>query len=553
MNEDSEREEAIENNGVSERDEVSKILNGMVKVVDCVANDETLSTHVDEEWLIEEKQVQALLREAFKQANVTNDHARWSSLQEHSDEIKESFITDPTFRLWWNDFDTRTRRLPRSCIKVMTSFCRQQRMASYYTQDLAVLAPPGKLGIVLEMEDTGCTPSANVVGRLRISSVMANQVCPGDRIVAIDDEDVRHMSVQKISSIMARKTDEDKVLVIKPSLASTIEFTKCQSAPPSFQSNLDIMIFTYVKAHITANQYGSNFDGAWTSVIPKLASWWATVIDSKRQQSFDVSTLTKASAPVVPDTISSTLESIGLTKIQEICDCVKTYITTNQMQYDDVCDLLHLRPSSTLEIVGRKLRELHNELGSNKFGIALSQAKKHVLYWFESMSVPSLDGIDQSNVSTEQALEAIVDGNVVWVRVTQDTSLECTDIPDRSKRSGLTDDDKHKIAKVIESAASLPHCEKTQRGCFSAIRKYIAIPNKELPSLTSHNMLTNAIVVGMKAHPERCNIQADALSTLSQMVWSLPAAAKQMANEEGWLQLAIDAMEIHASHSKTQQ
>eukprot|EP00985_Skeletonema_marinoi_P013260 scaffold6551_cov77-Skeletonema_marinoi.AAC.1 len=223
------------------------------------------------------------------------------------------------------------------------------------------------------------------------------------------------------------------------------------------------------------------------------------------------------------------------------------------MQYDDVCDLLHSRPSSALEIVGRKLRELHNEFGSNKFGIALSHAKKHVLYWFESTSVPSLDGIDQSNVSAEKALEAIVDGQVVRVRVTQDTSLECTDIPDRTKRNGLTDDDKHKIAQVIESAASLPHCEKTQRGCFSAIRKYIAIPNKELPSLTSHNMLTNAIVVGMKAHPERCNIQADALSTLSQMVWSLPAAAKQMVNEGGCLQLAIDAMEIHASHSKTQQ
>eukprot|EP00984_Skeletonema_dohrnii_P000296 scaffold96_cov77-Skeletonema_dohrnii-CCMP3373.AAC.1 len=176
IDKDLEMEESIENNGVSERDEVSNILNSMVKVVDSVANDETLSTHVDEEWLIEEKQVQALLKEAFKQANATNDHARWKSLQEHSDEIKESFITDPTFRLWWNDFDSRTRSLSRSCIKVMTSFCRQQRMASYYTQDLAVLAPPGKLGIVLEMEDTGCTPSANVVGRLRISSVMANQV-----------------------------------------------------------------------------------------------------------------------------------------------------------------------------------------------------------------------------------------------------------------------------------------------------------------------------------------------------------------------------------------
>jgi len=119
IDEDLEMEESIENNGVSERDEVSKILNSMVKVVDSVANDETLSTHVDEEWLIEEKQVQALLKEAFKQANIRNDHALWKSLQEHSDEIKESFISDPTFRLWWNDFDSRTRRLPRACIKVM--------------------------------------------------------------------------------------------------------------------------------------------------------------------------------------------------------------------------------------------------------------------------------------------------------------------------------------------------------------------------------------------------------------------------------------------------
>ena len=53
VDEDLEMEVPIESNGVSERDEVSNILNTMVKVVDSVANDETLSTHVDEEWLIE--------------------------------------------------------------------------------------------------------------------------------------------------------------------------------------------------------------------------------------------------------------------------------------------------------------------------------------------------------------------------------------------------------------------------------------------------------------------------------------------------------------------
>eukprot|EP00985_Skeletonema_marinoi_P008020 scaffold3578_cov79-Skeletonema_marinoi.AAC.1 len=45
VDEDLEMEVSIESNGVSERDEVSNILNSMVKVVDSVANDETLSTH----------------------------------------------------------------------------------------------------------------------------------------------------------------------------------------------------------------------------------------------------------------------------------------------------------------------------------------------------------------------------------------------------------------------------------------------------------------------------------------------------------------------------
>lgn len=580
-----ERQETIQMNPVSERDEVTKILNSMVTVVDFVANDEALSTHVDEEWLIEEKQVQTLLEEAFKQANVTNDYARWSSLQDHSDAIKSSFIFDPTFdptfQLWWNDFDSRTCRLPSECIKVITSFCRQQRMASYYTQDVAVLAPPGKLGIVLEIDSTGYAPTANVVGRLRVSSAMASQVCPGDRIVAIDDEDVSQMSVQEILSIMTRKNDNDKVLVIKPSLTSTIEFTKYQDAPPSpsFQSNVEMLLFSYVKAHITANRmrynevrvllqlpprilcevvgctgYGSNFDKdkAWSSVVPKLANWWVTVIDSKRTQSFDVTTSMKAFLQIVPDKTSSTLEGINMTKIQEICDCVKAYITVNQLQYEDVGDLLRLRPSSVLELVGHELRELHNELGSYKFGLALSQAKKHVLYWFELKSVATIDEeIDSLNIDTQQALEAIVEGKVVEVKVTQDSSLESTATQHRSNSRDHANDDDHRIAQVIKHAASLSHCEKTQKGCLNAIRKYVA--SEKLKSLTLYNMLAHAIANALKSHPERCNIQAEALSTFSQIVWSLPAAAKQMVNEEGYLQLAVKAMERHSSHSKTQQ
>eukprot|EP00986_Skeletonema_menzelii_P008241 scaffold3426_cov205-Skeletonema_menzelii.AAC.3 len=408
---------------------------------------------------------------------------------------------------------------------------------------------------------------------------MANRICPGDRIVAIDNEDVSQMSVQEISSVIARKNDDDKVLVIKPGLASTIEFTKYQVTPPSFQSNVEILLFTYVKAHITGNRlrynevrvllqlppfilceevggklselrekYGSNFDTAWTSVTPKLlANWWATVIDSKRFQSVDLFSSMKAFPSMVPRTTSSTLDSICKTKIQEICDCIEAYITTNSKQYEDVCELLHLPPSSVLEIVGRKLHEVHNDLGNLKFGIALSQAKKHVLYWFESRSVSTLDRSDPTSV----CMEAIVEGKVVRVKVTQDSSLESTAVQNRSSRNVPANGQRSKIVEVIENAACLSHCEKTQKVCFSAIRKCVA--NEKLKLLTSHNVLAHAIANALKAHSERSNIQADALSTLTQIVWSLPASARQMVEEEGCLQLALNAMEMHASHSKTQE
>ena len=38
-------------------------------------------------------------------------------------------------------------------------------------------------------------------------SVLASQVSPGDRIIAIDDEDVSQMNVKEITRITARKTN----------------------------------------------------------------------------------------------------------------------------------------------------------------------------------------------------------------------------------------------------------------------------------------------------------------------------------------------------------
>jgi C-terminal processing protease CtpA/Prc len=49
---------------------------------------------------------------------------------------------------------------------------------------------------------------------VRTSSVLAEQVSPGDRIIAIDDEDVSQMNVKEITTIMARKNEFERVLVL---------------------------------------------------------------------------------------------------------------------------------------------------------------------------------------------------------------------------------------------------------------------------------------------------------------------------------------------------
>ena len=72
-------------------------------------------------------------------------------------------------------------------------------------------APPGKLGIILANRNDG---KGTVVSGVRNTSVLFDQITPGDRIVAIDGEDVSRMSVTEITSIMARKADYDRRLTV---------------------------------------------------------------------------------------------------------------------------------------------------------------------------------------------------------------------------------------------------------------------------------------------------------------------------------------------------
>ncbi|KAL3826679.1 hypothetical protein ACHAXA_001202 [Cyclostephanos tholiformis] len=74
-----------------------------------------------------------------------------------------------------------------------------------------VVAPPGKLGIILANRTD---LRGTVVSGVRTSSVLADKVSPGDRIIAIDGEDVSQMNVKEITTIMARKSEFERVLVL---------------------------------------------------------------------------------------------------------------------------------------------------------------------------------------------------------------------------------------------------------------------------------------------------------------------------------------------------
>jgi len=76
---------------------------------------------------------------------------------------------------------------------------------------ITVVAPPGKLGIILANKTDS---KGTVVSGVRTSSVLAEKISPGDRIIAIDDEDVSRMNVKEITTIMARKSEFERVLVV---------------------------------------------------------------------------------------------------------------------------------------------------------------------------------------------------------------------------------------------------------------------------------------------------------------------------------------------------
>lgn len=68
---------------------------------------------------------------------------------------------------------------------------------------LDIYAPAGKLGVVIDTPNDG----APVVHAVKDSSAIAAKVQVGDKLVAVDDEDVRAMTAIKVSKLISRKSN----------------------------------------------------------------------------------------------------------------------------------------------------------------------------------------------------------------------------------------------------------------------------------------------------------------------------------------------------------
>ncbi len=77
---------------------------------------------------------------------------------------------------------------------------------------LLLVSPPkkGKLGIVIDSPDAG----PPVIHNLKETSPIADKIQVGDRLVAVDDEDVRSLNSIKVSKLISRKSNESRKLTV---------------------------------------------------------------------------------------------------------------------------------------------------------------------------------------------------------------------------------------------------------------------------------------------------------------------------------------------------
>lgn len=72
---------------------------------------------------------------------------------------------------------------------------------------LEIYAPAGKLGLVIDTPSSATTP---VVHAIKETCPIRNDVSVGDKLVAVDDVDVREMSAVEVSKLISKKSDQGR-------------------------------------------------------------------------------------------------------------------------------------------------------------------------------------------------------------------------------------------------------------------------------------------------------------------------------------------------------
>ena len=76
---------------------------------------------------------------------------------------------------------------------------------------MIVVVPPGKLGVILANRHDG---KGTVVSELRDTSALRGLLSKGDKLVAVDGEDVTGMEVSQITSLMASRAERERRLTV---------------------------------------------------------------------------------------------------------------------------------------------------------------------------------------------------------------------------------------------------------------------------------------------------------------------------------------------------
>ena len=84
-------------------------------------------------------------------------------------------------------------------------FRNQQDVPERQEEILEVFAPAGKVGVVIDTPNNGVP----VVHNIKESCPIKDQLQVGDRLIAVDDEDVRNMTAVMVSKLISQKSSNE--------------------------------------------------------------------------------------------------------------------------------------------------------------------------------------------------------------------------------------------------------------------------------------------------------------------------------------------------------